>query len=69
MIKKIFFYERRIQYLPVLGKCTYLFVNTYAYKCDNPVGMLTLSNKIILVSVNLPQMNMWSFAARITTIL
>lgn len=29
-------YERKVQDLPILGKSTWLLVNTYEYQCDNP---------------------------------
>lgn len=29
-------YQRKVQDLPILGKCTYLLVNAYEYQCDNP---------------------------------
>lgn len=29
-------YERKVQDLPILGKSTWLWVNTYEYQCDNP---------------------------------
>lgn len=29
-------YERKFQDLPILGKSTWLLVNTYEYQCDNP---------------------------------
>lgn len=29
-------YKRKVQDLPILGKCTYLFVNAFEYQCDNP---------------------------------
>ena len=29
-------YERKVQDLPILGKCTYLLVNAFEYQCDNP---------------------------------
>lgn len=29
-------YERKIQDFPILGKSTWLFVNSYEYQCDNP---------------------------------
>ncbi len=34
-------YERKIQDLPILGKSTYLLVNTYEYQCDNPACDVT----------------------------
>ena len=29
-------YEEKVQDLPILGKSTWLLVNTYEYQCDNP---------------------------------
>ena len=35
-------YERKIQDFPILGKSTYLLVNTYEYQCDNPSCDMTI---------------------------